>query len=128
MSFEQYSPLDTTIPFYSNHETIPYINSVDDETLVRISFLDKFKSIARRVKITNTTKRTAFIYLNGDLANPIQLGNSLGPTSISTSFNQWIRSIRIIIIAESGSGDPSGIELDYDLVHTRYLPNRERAT
>ena len=126
MSFEQYSPLDTTLPFFSNHITIPsetYDQSEPYEVIV--PFLLRLKAIAKRVKLTNRTNRTLEIYLNNDRQNPSSLvKNTTGANSTTRTFNQWITSIRVVIPPDNLNG--INLEIEYDAVPVRYLPARDR--
>ena len=121
MSFEQYSPLDTTLPFFSNH-----VEVVSDTTPeFRFSFLLKLKAVARRIKITNASGRALSIYFNEDRSNPAILAKNAN-TAVTTSrtFNQWSRSVRIVL--GPGSNFASPYEVEYDAVPVQYLPPRDR--
>ena len=121
MSYEQYSPLDTTLPFFSNHVEV----EADKIPEFRLSFLLKFKGIARRIKITNATNRKLFIYFNEDRSNPSILSkNATTAVTTTRSFNQWARSLRVVL--DAGSNFASPYEVEYDVVPVQYLPARDR--
>ena len=122
MSFEQYSPLDTALPFFSNHIEVDAAKTEE----FRISFLLKFKAIARRIKITNSSSYRLFIYFNEDRSNPsILQKNATTSSTTSRTFNQWARSMRIVLTP--GSSIPAlRYEVEYDAVPVQYLPPRDR--
>ena len=121
MSFEQYSPLDTTLPFFSNHIEV----ESDKIPEFRFSFLLKLKAVARRIKITNASTRALSIYFNEDRSNPsILQKNATTAVTTTRSFNQWARSIRIEL--GTGTNFPLPYEVEYDAVPVQYLPPRDR--
>ena len=90
MSYNQYSPLDTTLPFFSNHLTVPSITYNTGQAYeVIIPFLLEFKAIAKRIKITNRTNRGLQIYLNNDRENHLALIKTAQPATHNKTFNQW---------------------------------------
>ena len=115
MSSEQYSPLDTTIPFFSNQELLNY------NPPVNIPFLLKFKAIARRVKISlyDNANQYTDVYFNGDLANPSRIN-----TNSSQVFNKWIKSVRLV--GQGGITTNHIALVEYDLVPVEYLPPKPR--
>ena len=115
MSSEQYSPLDTTLPFFSNQELLHY------NPPVTIPFLLKFKGIARRVKITlyaNAGQHTD-VYFNGDLANPTRINENTNQV-----FNRWIKSVRLV--GQGGLTTNHVALVEYDVVPVGYLPPKPR--
>ena len=125
MSVEQYSPLDPTIPFFSNHKTIPREEYASGGAEFVIAFLLKFKAIAKRIKITNRTARPLLIYFNNDRENPSNLvANTSSNNSTTRTFNQWTRSIRIVVPDDNVNG--IDLEIEYDAVPVQYLPPRDR--
>ena len=120
MSSEQYSPLDTTLPFFSNQVIgKAFTSNAGVRTDFILPFLLKFKGIARRVKITvpSVGSNSIKVYFNGDLENPSTLRSTQ-----SQVFTKWIRSLRIT------NDDSSSIEplIEYDVVPVEYLPPRTR--
>ena len=116
MSSEQYSPLDTTLPFFSNQLEFKYLVKPSP---VHLAIFIKFKGIARRVRITlpniSPIPNTS-VYFNGDLENPSKL-------SIGThTFNKWIKTIRF---TNMSSFEFTGL-IEYDVVPVEYLPPRPR--
>ena len=116
MSSEQYSPLDTTLPFFSNQELLTY------QTPQIIPFLLKFKAIARRVKITlyDNAGQYTDVYFDGDQANPTRIASKGNET-----FNKWIKTIRLVGQGGTGSAAHNAL-VEYDLVPVEYLPPRTR--
>ena len=117
MSYEQYSPLDTTLPFFSNQFNYRF-SDIDPEHYT-IPFLSEFKGISRRVRIVPTTSnQTIEVYLNGDLTNPVVVKSS-------TTLSRWIKSMRI---SEDGrnTGTAWYGTIDYDVVPVEYLPPKQR--
>ena len=118
MSSEQYSPLDTTLPFFSNQI---YRLIYDDSPPLTIPFLLKFKAIARRVKITlanqSGSQDNVDVYFNGDLENPTRINGGGNQT-----FNRWIKHIRIV----STNDTFHPVLVEYDAVPVEYLPPKTR--
>ena len=117
MSSEQYSPLDTTLPFFSNQ-----IRSVIHENApITIPFLLKFKGIARRVRVIAEsaagTDDILSIYFDGDLENPTKISGGS-----SATFNRWVKSLRIT----SQDDTNHYVQVQYDVVPVGYLPPRTR--
>ena len=116
MSSEQYSPLDTTLPFFSNQIEFKISSNLPPFIL---PFLLKFKGIARRVRITlpdvSPIPNTS-VYFNGDLENPSKL--SIG----TRTYNRWIKTIRF---TNMSSFEFTGL-LEYDVVPVQYLPPKQR--
>ena len=120
MSFEQYSPLDTTLPFFSNAEGFSWISTIPKENRnFTIAFLLKFKGIARRVRITNTqTSSSVSVFLNGSTRNPIIVSGSGGRT-----LNQWVTSITV---KDNTTGNARVGLIEFDIVPVEYLPPKTR--
>ena len=118
MSSEQYSPLDTTLPFFSNAQGFAFNGSDPlSDRFFSIAFLLKFKGIARRVTISHTQAgSTTYVYLNGSTVDPIVVSGN-------RTLNQWISSIRIQ--NRNGGSTRAGI-IEYDVVPVEYLPPRTR--
>ena len=123
MSFEQYSPLDTTLPFFSNHQTITINNS---EPEVSIPFLLKFKGICKKIRIDNLRDAEAMrIYINDDRTNPITMeGVSASTPRPSLVLDRWIKNITFDYASSSGTF--GRVEVYYDVVLVEYLPPRNR--
>ena len=119
MSSEQYSPLDTTIPFFSNEIAKSFRNQ--DGPFI-IPFLLKFKAIARRVKITvyqqQGNEDNVDVYFDGDLENPSRINGGGAET-----FNRWTKHLRIVSNSPT-SNHP--ILVQFDLVPVEYLPPKTR--
>ena len=119
MSSEQYSPLDTTLPFFSN-QVYEFINA--NSKPIVIPFLLQFKGIARRVKVSviqsSGSDDTVNVYFNGDLENPVNIGGGGSQT-----FNRWIKHIRVVS-TRAGSIHP--VTVEYDVVPVEYLPPKQR--
>ena len=118
MSYNEYSPLDTTLPFFSNTEGFAFNSNISvSQRNFTIAFLLKFKGIARRVTISHTQAgSTTYVYLNGSTVNPIIVSGS-------RTLNQWITSIRIQ--NRNGGSSRTGL-IEYDVVPVQYLPPRQR--
>ena len=118
MSYNEYSPLDTTLPFFSNTEGFAFNSGVAvSERNHIIPFLLKFKGIARRVRISHTQAGSiTHVYPNGSTANPIVIDGS-------RTLNQWITSIRVQNI--NGGSTRTGV-IEFDVVPVQYLPPRQR--
>ena len=119
MSSEQYSPLDTTLPFYSNRETFK-ADDIHTGELATIPFLLQLKGIARRVKIVNGPTQELLVYFNNDNTNPAIIKGT-----ITREFNQWIKSVRLVV-GLGGQPIIKDIEIEFDIVPVKYLPNKER--
>ena len=121
MSFEQYSPLDTTLPFFSNQISLQ-IRAINDPFVLPI--LLKFKGIARRIRISLLPASGADdylnVYFNNDLENPSRFGNGNG--EIVRTYEKWITHLRLV----SESSNPQHIVIEYDIVPVQYLPPRTR--
>ena len=120
MSSEQYSPLDTTLPFFSN-QIYQFISTSPTREKLIIPFLLKYKAIARRVKVTVTNQQgsedNVDVFFNGDLENPTRINGGQNQT-----FNRWIKHIRVV----STSGTTHPVLVEYDAVPVEYLPPRNR--
>ena len=118
MSSEQYSPLDTTLPFFSN-QIYEFISSGGKPIV--IPFLLKFKAIARRVKVTvyqqSGTEDNVDVYFDGSLENPTRISGGGSQT-----FNRWVKSIRIV----STRPTTHPVLVEYDAVPVEYLPPKTR--
>ena len=117
MSSEQYSPLDTTLPFFSNQIR----SSINRNDPITIPFLLKFKGIARRVKIiaeaASGNQDIVSIYFDGDLENPTRISGGSSET-----FNRWVKSVRLT----SQDGVNHYVQVQYDIVPVEYLPPKPR--
>ena len=119
MSYNEYSPLDTTLPFFSN-QILQDISTHPTRAKLIIPFLLQFKAVARRVKVsvqTNNAGNSVDVFFNGDLENPTRIGPGGNQT-----FNRWIRTIRVASL--SGTAHP--VLVEYDAVPVQYLPPRQR--
>ena len=118
MSYNEYSPLDTTLPFFSNTEGFAFNSNVNiSQRNSIIPFLLKFKGIARRVAISHVqAQSTSWVYLNGSTVNPIVVNGS-------RTLNQWITSIRVQ--NRNGGSARTGL-IEFDVVPVQYLPPRQR--
>ena len=120
MSYNEYSPLDTTLPFFSN-QIYQLISTSPTRAKLIIPFLLQFKAIARRVKVTVANQQgsedNVDVYFNGDLENPTRINGGQNQT-----FNRWIRSMRVV----STSGTAHPVLVEYDLVPVEYLPPKQR--
>ena len=119
MSYNEYSPLDTTLPFFSNTEGFAFNSNINlyHNEIHTIAFLLKFKGIARRVTISHTQAgSTTWVYLNGSTVNPIVVSGN-------RTLNQWITSIRVQ--NRNGGSSRTGL-IEYDVVPVQYLPPRQR--
>ena len=118
MSSEQYSPLDTTLPFFSNQ--IFQELSLTEAPLI-IPFLSKLKGIARRIKITVNAAQgnedRILVYFNGDLENPSVIAGGSNQT-----FNRWVKTIRL----QGQNPSRHGVLVEYDVVPVEYLPPKTR--
>ena len=116
MSSEQYSPLDTTLPFFSNQ--IEFNISSNLPAFI-FPFLLKFKGIARRIRITIpdvSPNPNASVYFNGDLENPSKLSKG------SYTYNRWVTTIRF---TNMSSYEFTGL-MEFDVVPVEYLPPKNR--
>ena len=120
MSYNEYSPLDTTLPFFSNTEGFSWNSSVSRANRTfTLAFLLKFKGIARRVRITNTQAASSVsVFLNGSTINPIVVNGTGGRT-----LNQWVTSITI---KDNTTGSSRVGLVEFDIVPVQYLPPRQR--
>ena len=120
MSYNEYSPLDTTLPFFSNTEGFSWISTIPRANRTfTLAFLLKFKGIARRVRITNTqTTSSVSVFLNGSTINPIIVAGNGGRT-----LNQWITSITI---KDNTTGNGRVGLIEFDIVPVQYLPPKQR--
>ena len=119
MSSEQYSPLDTTLPFFSN-QILQDISTHPTRAKLIIPFLLHFKAIARRVKVsvqTNNAGNNVDVFFNGDLENPTRI-NAGG----NQTFHRWIKTMRV----SSLSSTAHPVLVEYDAVPVEYLPPRNR--
>ena len=119
MSSEQYSPLDTTLPFFSNQVSgIVFTSEFSGIQDLIIPFLLKFKGIARRIRVSTPTLQGAVrVYFDGDLDNPYIMG-----TKETQTFTRWTKSVRINYTATP----QVSVLVEYDVVPVQYLPPRTR--
>ena len=121
MSYEQYSPLDTTLPYFSTQIRNVASKSRDDFIL---PFLLKYKAIARKIRISLETVQGSDdyinVYFNYDRENPVRFGN--GSSVIIRDFEKWITHLRIV----SESSTTHYYTVESDLVPVQYLPPKTR--
>ena len=120
MSSEQYSPLDTTLPFFSNTEGFSWNSTVPlSQRNFTIPFLLKFKGIARRVRITNTQAASSVsVFLNGSKMDPIVVSGTGGRT-----LTEWVKSITV---QDRTTGNSRVGLIEFDIVPVEYLPPKTR--
>ena len=119
MSSEQYSPLDTTLPFFSNQISQKvFTSSLSGVQDLIIPFLLKFKGIARRIRVSvPVLQGSVRVYFDGDRNNPYIMS-----TSQTQTFTRWTKSVRV-----NYTGNPSvSVLVEYDVVPVQYLPPKTR--
>ena len=124
MSFNQYSPLDTTLPFFSNHDTRPGGDTGEE---IVLPFLLQLKAVAKRVKITNSSARPLEVFFNNDNSNPSLIEqNETTDVTVTREYKQWITSVKVVFQARGAIGAQGKVEIEYDAVPVQYLPQRHR--